>query len=257
MIMRHCSLALLCLLAGSLIKVQATDLTFQSGNRAPVVVELYTSEGCSSCPPAEAYLGRLRHSPELWKSIFPVAFHVDYWDGLGWPDRFARAEYTQRQRVYAAQLHQDSVYTPEFVVNGREWRGFFNGGTLPSTPIAAGNQLSLKVGDDGRAVSASFQGAAGSGSPTVNVAVLGMGIVSNVQRGENAGQKLSHDFVVLDFAGKSMTRNGPAWVSGAISLRSHTTDEPAAVVAWVSDDNGAILQAAGGSLKSPAVAAAP
>ena len=90
------------------------------------MIELYTSEGCSSCPPAEAWLSTWKSSPDLWKSVFPVAFHITYWDDLGWTDSFAQPAFTQRQRDYAARLGQDSVYTPEFVVNGREWRGWFS-----------------------------------------------------------------------------------------------------------------------------------
>src|SRR5256886_7314986 len=85
-------------------------------------VELFTSEGCSSCPPADAWISQLKESPDLWKKIVPVVFHVDYWDNLGWRDRFAKPEFTERQRRYVAACRGDSVYTPGFVVNGREWR---------------------------------------------------------------------------------------------------------------------------------------
>ncbi|MDB4793761.1 DUF1223 domain-containing protein, partial [Methylacidiphilales bacterium] len=84
--------------------LRAQDVVFKSNIPTASLIELYSSEGCSSCPPAEAWVNDLKSAPELWKSIFPVVFHVDYWDGLGWPDRFSRADYTQRQRNYAAQL---------------------------------------------------------------------------------------------------------------------------------------------------------
>ena len=197
----------------------------------------------------------MKDSPQLWKSLFPVEFHVDYWDGLGWPDRFARAAYTQRQRSYAAHLRQDSVYTPEFIVNGHEWRGFFSGGALP-TATAASGRLNLKADNAGAKITVAFDGASGPQAPTVNVALLGMGIVSQVQRGENAGQRLSHDFVVLDFASAPMKGAGSSWKSESLSLRSHTIDQASAVVAWVSSPSGKLLQATGGWLKSPAVASA-
>lgn len=88
------------------------------------LVELYTSEGCSSCPPADRWLSGLLTSPHLWGSIIPIAFHVSYWDYLGWHDSFALDEYSQRQRAYA-NLGKTGVYTPGFFVNGQEWRGFF------------------------------------------------------------------------------------------------------------------------------------
>ncbi len=79
----------------------------------PVVLELFTSQGCSSCPPADALLGQLATRAE----VIALAWHVDYWNRLGWPDPFASPAWTQRQRLYAAQLHED-VYTPAMVVNG-------------------------------------------------------------------------------------------------------------------------------------------
>src|SRR6266581_5068954 len=76
--------------------------TFESGEARTMLVELFTSEGCSSCPPADAWISQLKESPDLWKKIVPVAFHVDYWNNLGWRDRFAKPEFTARQRRYVA-----------------------------------------------------------------------------------------------------------------------------------------------------------
>ena len=100
--------------------------TFESGAAQTTLLELFTSEGCSSCPVAEKWLSQFKTNSDLWKKIVPVAFHVDYWDNLGWPDRFAKAEFTLRQRRYAASWPTGAVYTPAFVVNGKEWSGFFD-----------------------------------------------------------------------------------------------------------------------------------
>ena len=81
----------------------------------PVVLELFTSQGCSSCPPADAYLGQLSTRPD----VIALAFHVDYWDDLGWRDRFALHQSVERQDVYARNLHRPTVYTPELVIDGR------------------------------------------------------------------------------------------------------------------------------------------
>jgi hypothetical protein len=86
-----------------------------SAQSRPVVVELFTSQGCSSCPPAEAYLGQLSTRPD----VVALAFHVDYWDDLGWRDRFALRQSVERQDIYAKNLHRSTVYTPELVIDGR------------------------------------------------------------------------------------------------------------------------------------------
>jgi hypothetical protein len=81
----------------------------------PLVIELYSSQGCSSCPPAEALLGQLSTRPD----VIALAFHVDYWDELGWRDRFALRESVERQDIYARNLHHSTVYTPELIIDGR------------------------------------------------------------------------------------------------------------------------------------------
>ncbi len=90
------------------------------------IIELFTSEGCSSCPPADAYLSQFSTSEDLWQGIIPLAYHVDYWDYIGWKDRFAHPSFSQKQRLYRSYGVVASVYTPGFVVDGKEWRGFFN-----------------------------------------------------------------------------------------------------------------------------------
>src|SRR5208282_1119235 len=94
---------------------------------------LYTSEGCSSCPPAEAWLSGLQDSPRLWKDFAPVAFHVDYWNYLGWKDAWSDAAFSERQWTFAQRWQSKSIYTPEFVFNGREWHNWFAGKNGPSS----------------------------------------------------------------------------------------------------------------------------
>src|SRR5215217_7350069 len=112
--------------------------TFESGETQNILIELFTSEGCSSCPPAETWLSALKSNQDLWKKIVPVAFHVDYWDRLGWRDRFAKPEFTARQRRYAAAWGGDSVYTPDFVVNAKEWRSWFADNVPPAALTKVG-----------------------------------------------------------------------------------------------------------------------
>ncbi|MDH5614701.1 MAG: DUF1223 domain-containing protein, partial [Gammaproteobacteria bacterium] len=104
----------------------AEPVTLVSGQGQKVLIELYTSEGCSSCPPAEKYLNTYRHNKELWHTYIPVAFHVDYWDYIGWKDRFASPSFSTRQRQHARERNVRSVYTPSFMVNGAGWQpGWF------------------------------------------------------------------------------------------------------------------------------------
>ncbi len=109
------------------------NAVFTSPERQVRLIELYTSEGCSSCPPADRWLSGLLTESHLWSSVVPIAFHVSYWDYLGWRDPFASEEYAKRQRIYAS-YGGTNVYTPGFFVNGREWRGFFENRVLPSPP---------------------------------------------------------------------------------------------------------------------------
>ena len=111
--------------------LNATALELSSGTQQTTLLELYTSEGCSSCPPADRWLSRFKNDAGLWQQIVPVAFHVDYWNQLGWPDRFSNAAYTARQHNYKRHNYLNVVYTPGFVRNGREWRGWFEQQPLP------------------------------------------------------------------------------------------------------------------------------
>ncbi len=215
--------------------------TFESGETQTALLELYTSEGCSSCPPAEARLGKLRDDPGLWKQFVPVAFHVDYWDNLGWPDRFASPMFTRRQYDYAARWGTGTVYTPAFVQNGREGTG--------AVPNPRTGRLRVETGPGGK-LTVTFQPV---DVPKVGfvteIAPLANGITSDVRRGENAGHKLTHEFVALDLISAPLERRGGAW-SASLVLPSKTIAPVSAVAVWVhaTDDPGA-LQAVGGWLE--------
>jgi hypothetical protein len=226
----------------------ADPVVFESGDKQTQLVELFTSEGCSSCPPADEWLSRLKVSPELWNTYVPVAFHVDYWNRLGWADRFSSAEFTARQRRYAANGSGDSIYTPEVVLNGREWRGFFSGQPLPGSGAGAAGRLKVTLRERGRA-EVVFTPASKTPRPAqVELAILGMNLESDVKRGENGGRKLRHDFVVLQIATAKLTVDGARYTA-SVSWSPSAVAEPKALAAWVTAGEGQPpIQAVGGWL---------
>jgi hypothetical protein len=240
------------LLAAALPSLQAAPVTLTSPVERTMLVELYTSEGCSSCPPADRWLSSLRDDPRLWREMVPVAFHVDYWDYIGWPDRFATAEHGQRQRAYAADGRIGTVYTPGFVIDGQEWRGWFQGREPESGDRSAVGVLALEL--DGGKVAVRFDaGAEISGKVDLHLVLLGFDLASEVRSGENAGRTLQHDFVVLDYQRRSLARAGGGYQTRTEWRRSVPTAGRYAVAAWVTPRGGLEpLQAVGGWLPTDA-----
>ena len=158
----------------------------RSAAQPPAIVELYTSEGCSSCPPADRWLSTLKGRND----VIAMAFHVNYWDRLGWPDRFATPEITERQHLLAQTSGSSYVYTPQVVQNGRDWRHW--SGTSPARLPSSTIALALKR--DGNTVTASI--GAGNDRLAGYWAVLEDGHNTRVRAGENAGETLKHDHVV-------------------------------------------------------------
>ena len=229
--------------------VLAGKLNVQSPSQRVSLLELYTSEGCSSCPPADDWMSKLKTDPRLWKEVVPVAFHVDYWDYIGWPDRFAIKEAGQRHRRFAQYRHIRQVYTPGLILAGKEWRGWFQNPNLQLSQTANVGKLSLQV--DGPKLVSDFESPQGTPANLVlHVARLGFGLKTDVRDGENAGRKLEHDFVVLGYSTYPMKSQGQRFqVQGKTPSPSHPAPREA-LAAWVSSGNDPFpLQAAGGWLK--------
>jgi hypothetical protein len=176
--------------------------------RAPVVVELFTSEGCSSCPPADALLARLdKTQPVGGAEIIPLAMHVDYWNYLGWADPFSSHEFSERQGEYAEAYGKDGVYTPQMIVDGVKE---FPGGESASALDAVGKAARAPKADVQftRAASQTEAGVRLSvrienvpkltegDAAYVLLAVTESGLSSDVARGENSGRRLEHVGVV-------------------------------------------------------------
>ena len=223
----------------------AEQARFSSGPGQTVLVELFTSEGCNSCPPAEAYLNRFATDPLLWKKFVPLAFHVDYWDYLGWKDRYARPAHAQRQRQYAQQRSVTTVYTPAFVVNVKGWRPSW----CTSEPGGGGASVGTLTVDvrDGQ-LEATFEAAQPAAKPLhLNLAVLGMGLTTEIQAGENAGRHSPHEFVVL--AQKQLASDNGRWRDRLPTLDRSWGARRLALAVWVSRPGDLTpLQATGGYL---------
>jgi hypothetical protein len=220
------------------------ETALQSGPQKVSLLELYTSEGCSSCPPAESWLSQLTTDNRLWKEIVPVAFHVDYWDDLGWKDRFAKQEYTSRQRSYSSVWGNSSVYTPGFVFNGREWKGWFSGNPLPNPDDRSAGMLDVKIGNGTARIA--YSGNSGPKEIEAHIVPLAMDVNSDVHAGENRGCKLAHSFVALDLVSLKLTgANGQ--FSGELPLSFPAAK---AVAVWVTPAGSLNpLQATGGFLR--------
>ena len=194
----------------------ASSCSAQSGAVKTPVIELYTSEGCSSCPPADKWLSAFKGQAQNTSAPTPVvqAFHVGYWDYIGWVDRFATPAHTTRQRQIAAVNRQSSIYTPQAVLDGRDWRDWQRneggrvapGRDLPEVSISL-RQVSTDHYEalvTPLAVSAQA-GGEGRGSENRSASwsaywtLTEDGHSSRVKSGENAGELLKHDFVVRQY----------------------------------------------------------
>jgi hypothetical protein len=177
------------------LSVQAAACEARSGPMVPAVIELYTSEGCSSCPPADRWLSGLKQAAAQGQ-VVAQAFHVGYWDYIGWVDRFAAPAHTARQREIAALNDLDTIYTPQLVRNGRDWRDWRRT-LLDSRPPAQASIVLRRPEPD------AFEAEVVPADPQARWAaywtVTEHGHASKVTAGENRGERLQHDFVVRQY----------------------------------------------------------
>lgn len=224
---------------------------FNSGVRQVSLLELYSSQGCKSCPPAERWMSGLKTDERLWQQFVPVVFHVDYWDSLGWQDPYSTLKHSQRQRMYLVHGYSKAVYTPGFIVDGQEWTGWFQTPELPELADEEAGQLSVAV-SDGKVV-AKFIRDADSTGLVLNLAVLGFDIVTEVTQGTNKGLQLPQDFVVLNY--KTVGSDTGRW---QVDLPDTDFTGCTAVAFWVSQNSDPTpIQATGGWYRTGEHGASP
>ena len=232
------------------LATDAAPMQFQSPDRQVALVELYTSEGCSSCPPAESWLRGLKEKAGLWSEFVPVAFHVDYWNYLGWCDKWSSKEYSDRQRDYAGAWGSENIYTPEFVLNGQEWRNWLG---LRGAPGLSGTKAGILkvVSEDTNHWQVVFTLATNAITGyDVNAAFLISGLGSDVKAGENTGRHLKHDFVVIKLVRQPLVRKNDEFQgSFVMPAEQKKTEGRLALAVWVvRRGRPEPLQAAGGWL---------
>jgi hypothetical protein len=204
------SLLFLGLLSMLVDPAQAAQCKAESGPHTAALVELYTSEGCSSCPPADRWLSGLGNDRRVPREVVPIALHVDYWDYIGWKDPYAKREFSLRQRKLSQLQRMALVYTPQVVLQGRDFRGWATPGfdaavaKITARPAAARISLSVQPAA-GRGLvvetGAELLDAAQQADAALYLAAYENRLSSTVTAGENRGRTLAHDYVVLEWQG--------------------------------------------------------
>lgn len=217
----------------------------QSPAHAVALLELYTSEGCSSCPPADRWLSRIALDGPGPDRVVPLAFHVDYWDRLGWKDRFASPRFTERQYALAGQAGSRAVYTPGVFLNFAEFRGWASARfdealrAVNGKPARADIRLELERPAPGQlAIKADFRLKSGARqSAQAFVALYEQRLSTDVKAGENRAVTLRHDYVVRKWIGP-IALNGAAALRKTLALESDWKPGDLGVAAFVQDAAG-------------------
>jgi len=246
---RICAAAAVLLLAGASGADQGNDhdngqhLSVNSPSFLVPVVELYTSEGCSSCPRADQWISKLGKVIDDEFSAVPLAFHVDYWNYLGWEDPFSKPLFTKRQRELGAINRQGSIYTPEFLVSGQETRG--TSAVVAAIKRANGQSADVAINmqlrsiDESRVeVSLDIENQHPDG--VLYLAIYENGIVRQIAGGENSGRTLEHDFVVRHWDSVANIKSGQFRATHTIELGDDWNREKIGVAAIVADRRDAM-----------------
>ena len=221
----------------------AKEQIFQSNENRTNIIELYTSQGCSSCPPADKWLSNLKNHPKLFVDFIPMAFHITYWDYIGWKDIFAKKLHDNRQRYYSNKVWKKNlVYTPQFVINAKEYRKWFSNKSFPKFENSYGGKLIANLNKNNLHISY-FNKNIENEKVYLNIALLGFDYQIDIRRGENKYKLLKHDFVVLEhiqmFA--NIKNNRLNYITKIPNIKEKNKEH--AIAIWISQYNSNILQA--------------
>jgi len=223
----------------------------RSGAQMVPLVELYTSEGCNSCPPADRWLSLTVPAAAAGTTAIALAFHVDYWDRLGWKDRFAAPAWTERQYAMARANRSRLVYTPQVLLQGHDFPDWHDGGSAGALAAVAAKparaQIALEASARGAAIAVKAIANVPAGGDRTNtalfVALADSRLVSEVKAGENAGVRLTHDHVVRALRG-GMAVNSAGTAAGEVTLQlpAEAGSAPTVVAFVQNTETGDVLQ---------------
>ena len=241
-------LTLLAATLGLIGGAQAQSCSVASGAQRAALVELYTSEGCSSCPPADKQLSLIGAPANT--NVVALALHVNFWDYIGWKDPFARAEYTERQRWLIGINGSRTLYTPHFFVSGVETQDRSQVGSMIRTQSAkpAGANIRVSAGRSANGaldIQINASNAAATAAPlALHAAVTESALVTNVKAGENRGETLAHDHVVRHWLRPVPLKDGAASLGQAVGVTPEQLKKGLNVIAFVQNTRtGEVLQA--------------
>ena len=227
-------------------KIAATVKIVRDGSPGQniVIMELFTSQGCSSCPPADALLAEYASAHNM--NIIPLSFHVDYWNRLGWADPFSNSAYSARQRWYSEHLPKGSVYTPQLIVNGR---GEAVGNNRNTVKRLVEKELSEKVSESilveniavaQNSISFHYKTTNAGKNDVLNIALVQKQATTNIRAGENEGVTITNHNIVRSFTTQQINNDG----SGQISLPPSFKASEYALVVYLQNKNDLTINAA-------------
>jgi hypothetical protein len=176
-------------------------LVHKANSNSAVILELFTSQGCSSCPPADAILGTYANNP----NIIPISFHVDYWNRLGWKDPFSQSQFSERQRAYSSVFGNNSIYTPQLVINGKYELVGSKASEIKDIIKEESKSLSTykieidSITNQNNQLKVRISAEQNKNADVVNIALIKKKEITNIKRGENSGVKLTNYNIVIEF----------------------------------------------------------